>query len=112
MVFVAIDNRKRLVRFKKNGRRDKDYQAEKDINFEDIVEVERLNLDVYKGEHKLGEALQFKSKFMVRTLHREYFFFSKNDTERSVWIESFNEVAKNNNFTKSSGALKTSQPKI
>ena len=66
--FVAIDFRSQLVRFKKNNRKDFEYLIDKDIKFSDIVSVENLILDVYKGEHKENATLKFKNKFTVTTL--------------------------------------------
>ena len=66
--FVAIDFRNQLIRFKKNNRKDIEYLNDKDIKFSDIVSVEDLSLDIYKGEHKENKTLKFKNKFAVTLL--------------------------------------------
>ena len=51
--------------------------------------MSRLELDVFKGEHKQPSKTEnFRSKFMVKTLKRTFFFFAKNEIEREVWLES------------------------
>ena len=72
-------------------------EKEKDIPFTHVIEVKALALDVYKNEHQVKEDdLPYRSKFTVRTLDRDYYFFAKNDTERDIWLESFAKVLKVN----------------
>ena len=90
-VFVAIDYKKHLIRFKEK-RDDSKFVAEKEIPFQDVIEVKRLDIDIFKGEHKKSVGPLFRSKFLLHTLNGEIFFFSKSDVEREVWVESLLKI--------------------
>ena len=99
----TIDFHERLMRFKDGNTSSFEedtyfeIEKEKDIPFSHVIEVKALALDVYKNEHQVKEDdLPYRSKFTVRTLDRDYYFFAKNDTERDIWLESFAKVLKVN----------------
>ena len=79
--------------------------------FQDVIEVKRLDIDIFKGEHKQKKKLPYRSKFLVRTLNREHYWFSKSDIEREVWVESLlkildiNETGLTNFNLKSTGNM-------
>ena len=90
-IFLSVDYKKHLVRWKER-RSDDNFLVEKDVAFQDIIEVKRLDVDIFKGEHKKNLNLQFRSKILMRTMHREHFLFAKNDTEREIWMESLLKI--------------------
>ena len=90
-VFVTIDFTKHLIRFKQE-RKDVNFQSGKDIAFDEVLEVNKLELDVYKDELKNRNKLPFRRKFAIRTIKRTYFFFANTHIERDIWIESFVKV--------------------
>ena len=55
-IFVSIDFKKLLIRFK-SERNDEKFEAGKDMPFSEIIEVRRLELDIFKGEHKMKKEL-------------------------------------------------------
>ena len=71
-------------------------KGNKDISFEQVIEVKSLNLDVFKGEHQEIKQLPFKYKFMVRTLDRDYVYFAKTPKEREVWLQGFSKILEYN----------------
>ena len=78
------------------------------IAFSEVLEVSRLELDVFKCEHKNPtKTNNFRSKFLVKTLNRNYFFFAKSDLEREVWLESFAKVLEANEAGQSNFNLKS-----
>ena len=94
-LFISINFTKNLVESKAT-RGDESHDG-KSIPFSEILEVSRLELDIFKGEHKIpAKTHEFRSKFMVKTLKRTIFFFAKGETEREVWIESFAKVIEAN----------------
>lgn len=50
-IFAAVDFKKHLIRFKENRDDDK-FISGKNIAFQEILEIKRLDIDVFKGEHK------------------------------------------------------------
>ena len=90
-LFVAVDYKKHLIRFKEK-RLDPKFLVEKDIPFHDVIEIKRLEIDIFKGEHKAKIGPIFRSKFLLRTLNSEIFLFSKCEVEREVWIESLLKI--------------------
>ena len=87
-VFCVIDFKNLVVRFKKE-RTDVDFEKGKDLQFTELLEVDSLQIDIFKGEHKKTLDLEFRKKFVVRTMSREIMFFARSDIEREVWMESF-----------------------
>ena len=57
-----------------------------------MLDVSRLDLDIFKGEHKKKLDLGFRTKFTVRTMKREIMFFARDTIEREIWLESFSKV--------------------
>ena len=55
-IFVSIDFKKLLIRFKAERQEEK-FEAGKDMPFQEIIEVRRLELDIFKGEHKKKKEL-------------------------------------------------------
>lgn len=51
---------------------------------------------MFKGEHKDRIDLNYKSKFLVRTLKRDQIFFAISDVEREIWLESFGKIIERN----------------
>jgi len=51
--------------------------------------VRKVSLDIYKREHLLQN---FKSKFVVVTLNRQFILFAKDPVEREIWVEAFCRV--------------------
>ena len=74
--------------------------------FQEIIEVRRLELDIFKGEHKMKKELQFRLKFLVRCLNKEYIFYAKTEMERECWIESFSKIIEINETGKGNFNLK------
>ena len=88
---MAVDYKKHLIRFKEK-RIDPKFLVDKDIPFHDVIEIKRLEIDIFKGEHKVKIGPIFRSKFLLRTLNSEIFLFSKCEVEREVWIESLLKI--------------------
>lgn len=89
--FVSIDYKKHLIRFK-GKREDPKFLQEKDVPFQEVIEIKRLDIDIFKGEHKEKTGPLYRSKFLLRTLGSEIFLFSKNDVEREIWVESMLKI--------------------
>ena len=86
--FCIVDFKNLVIRFKA-ARQDSTFEIGKDIPFSELLAVDSLQIDVFKGEHKKTLDLDFRKKFVVRTMKREYMFFARSDIEREVWLESF-----------------------
>ena len=74
--FAMVDFKKQVIRFKED-RFDPEFEKGKDISFSEVLEVNLLELDVFKGEHKKSLDL-YKFKFGIRTMKRELMFFARN----------------------------------
>lgn len=59
-----------------------------------MINVRRLDLDVLKGEQKIGDKceLKFKYKFSVKTLEKEVILFAHSYDEREIWMDSFTKI--------------------
>ena len=86
-IFLAVDFKKNLIRFK-SKREDEQFETVKDIAFQDLIEIKRLEIDIYKGEQMTGVGPPFKFKFLLRSLNSQLFLFASSEMERDVWIES------------------------
>ena len=71
---------------------DDNFDESKNIAFSEVIEFKRLDIDVFKGEHKQRGDLSFKSKILVRTIRRDQIYFAISDVEREVWLESLGKV--------------------
>ena len=90
-IFLAVDFKKNLIRFK-SKREDEQFETVKDIAFQDLIEIKRLEIDIYKGEQMTGVGPPFKFKFLLRSLNSQLFLFASSEMERDVWIESMSKV--------------------
>ena len=75
--------------------------------FNTVLEVKRLDIDIFKGEHKKKFNLIGRAKFVVRTFNRDYVFFARTVAEREIWVESFSKVIESNEKGASHFNLKT-----
>lgn len=74
--------------------------------FSEVIEVKKLDLDIFKGEHKKRKDLSYKYKFSVRTMKKDFAFFAKSENEREVWLESLLKIMEHNEMGKSKFNLK------
>ena len=100
--FIGIDFKRQIIRLKKFdedevGMKRLGLHHKKELQFNEILEIKSLDLDFYQAEQiESLEKLPFRSKFMVRSVKTEHFFFAQNDTERNIWLESFAKVLEYN----------------
>lgn len=92
--FVSIDFNLQQVRFKEpshsSARQTKnEFKGKKDIDFRDMIDCKLLEAGEFKQNQ---EAPPFAFRFIVRTQNRYYIFYSISETERSIWLESFNRI--------------------
>ena len=100
-----INFKKQIIRFKEE-RSDADFEKGKDIAFQEVLEVNLLDLDVFKGEHKKSLGL-YKFKFGIRTMKREFMFFARDALERDIWLESFSKIVEINKLGRTHVNLRT-----
>ena len=70
-LFVAIDFKNNLLRFKESGLEDEQYISrgfKKDMPFIEVIDVQSLDMDIFKGEHKMIDTMPHRAKFSVKTL--------------------------------------------
>ena len=68
------------------------FVEEKDLAFSDVLSLQKLDLDVSKGEHRNKQDVPFRAKFLLKTRKRDYTFFAKDGTERQIWIEGVHKL--------------------
>ena len=104
-IFLAIDFKRQLIRFK-TMREDVQFNQKKDIAFQDVIEVKRQDIDVYKGEHKIAVGPPFQFKFSLRTMTSQLFLFANSEIERELWMESFFKIKEINESSNVNFSLK------
>ena len=70
-LFVAIDFKNNLLRFKESGLEDEQYitkSFKKDMPFIEVIDVQSMDIDIFKGEHKMVDTMPHRAKFSVKTL--------------------------------------------
>ena len=56
--------------------------------------LEVQSLEVGELKHDMFHKLPYQSKFCLRTIKRDYFFYAKSIGERDIWMMSFTKVIK------------------
>ena len=60
----------------------------KTIEFKELQEIEKVELDCWSREHELVN----KFKFIIKTTRRDYELFARTHKERDLWMEHFCRV--------------------
>ena len=71
-----------------------------------MIDVKRLDLDVFKGEHLTAKGPPFDYKFQLTTLTGSYILFASSEIEREIWVESLFKVKEINEASNVNFSLK------